>query len=433
VTAADQRAPVVIIGAGAIGLCTAFYLRQAGREVIVVDRAAVGAGSSWGNAGWVCLSHSAPVPAPGVIAHAVRSIGRPHSPLYLRPELSLDFARWMWNFWRSCSARRFASSYRALAEFAAPAFDLFDEISRAGVDTTLTRPGLVHAFLTPGEAERTLQVQREFASIGYTVPTAPVTGPAVRDLEPSLSSEVAAGYVIEDEGLLNPGAFTAALAKTLIEQGVQVIEHSAVIGFRTDSQGVCSVRLAETELACSAVVVAAGTWSADLLSQLGIALALQAGKGYSFSVNLANPPTKPIYFGDKHIVASPVGGQTRFAGTMEFSGNNRHLEWRRIVSIAEASKAYLGSWFDNPDDLVGRISEPWVGGRPMLPDGLPVLDRLPGLQNAFLSTGHGMLGITLAPASGRSLASYVVTGSRPTELTPFQFARISGGRRTARP
>jgi glycine/D-amino acid oxidase-like deaminating enzyme len=425
VSSANGPAPIVIIGAGAIGLCTAFYLRQAGRDVVVIDRAAVGAGSSWGNAGWVCLSHAAPVPGPGVIANALRSIGRPNSPLYLRPELSPQFARWMWHFWRSCSPRRFSASYRALAEFVAPAFDLFDELSSAGIDTTLTRPGLMHAYLSTAEAERTLAVQREFASIGYSVPTAPVTGNTVRELEPSLSGRVAAGYVIDKEGVLNPGIFTAEVAKRLTEQGVQIIEHSPVIGFRELHGRVTSVRLAETEVRCSAVVVAAGTWSADVLSHLGIVLPLQAGKGYSFSVNVANPPTRPIYFGDKHIVASPIGGQTRFAGTMEFSGNNRHLEWRRIVSIAEASKSYLGDWFDKPDDLVGQITEPWVGGRPMLPDGLPVLDALPDLSNVFLSTGHGMLGITLAPASGKSLASYVVTGCRPTELSPFRLARLA--------
>jgi D-amino-acid dehydrogenase len=218
------------------------------------------------------------------------------------------------------------------------------------------------------------------------------------------------------------------LAKTLVEQGVRVVEHSPVNGFNVRDGRVETVQLLDSELACSQVVITAGTWSAEILGKLGLTLPLQAGKGYSFSIQLPEAPRRPMYFGDKHIVSSPIGGQTRFAGTMEFSGNNRHLEWRRIVSIAEASKPYLGEWFDRPDDLIGRISEPWVGGRPMLPDGLPVLDRVPALSNAFLSTGHGMLGITLAPASGKSLASYVVTGNRPSELTAFGFERIPGVR-----
>jgi len=334
----------------------------------------------------------------------------------------------MWHFWRSCARPRFERSYAAVAEFAAPSFEQFDELSAAGVATTLTRPGLVHAFLSQDEAERTLAGQRRHIESGYDVPATPLIGPAVQALEPTLTSQVAAAYLVAGEGVLNPGAFCASLAKTLIEQGVRVIEHSPVVGFRLRGSELTAVRLVDAEVACSEVVVTAGTWSADVLARLGLAVPLQAGKGYSFSSSLPNPPRRPMYYGDKHIVSSPIGGQTRFAGTMEFSGNNRHLEWRRIVSIAEASKPYLGDWFDRPDDLIGRISDPWVGGRPMLPDGLPVLDRVPSTSNAFVSTGHGMLGITLAPASGKALASYVATGSRPAELMPFGFGRIPGVR-----
>jgi glycine/D-amino acid oxidase-like deaminating enzyme len=88
----------------------------------------------------------------------------------------------------------------------------------------------------------------------------------------------------------------------------------------------------------------------------------------------------------------------------------------------------LGEWFERPDDLVGRISEPWVGGRPMLPDGLPLVDRLPNLSNAYVSTGHGMLGVTLAPESGRALSEFLATGARPAGLRPFAIDRLPGVR-----
>lgn len=427
----EPSAPVVVVGAGVIGLCAAFYLCQAGRDVVVVDRAAIGGGSSWGNAGWVCLSHSAPVPGPGVIRDALASIGRPDSPLYLRPELSVEFTRWIWHFVQSCTTTRFARSYQALAALAAPAFERFDELRSAGVETTLSRPGLVHAFLSGDEARRTMVTQRRWQSVGYALPAQPLTGPAVRQLEPSLTAQVAAAYLVEGEGVVNPGALTAGLAAYLTGRGARVLTETSVAQFRTTDGRVSAVDLGGEWLECSAVVVAAGTWTSDILARLGVRLPLQAGKGYSFSVELPTPPQRPMYLGDKHIVASPIGGRTRLAGTMEFSGNNRHLEWRRIVSIAEASKAYLGSWFDRPDDLVGRISDPWVGGRPMLPDGLPLVDRLPHLDNAFVSTGHGMLGMTLAPESGRTMARFLVTGARPAELRPFAIDRLPGVRAAA--
>jgi len=174
---------------------------------------------------------------------------------------------------------------------------------------------------------------------------------------------------------------------------------------------------------CDNVVVAGGTWSAEVLARLGVRVPMQAGKGYSFAVDLATAPTRPIYLGDKHVAVSPIGARTRIAGTMEFSGNNRRLDWRRVEAIAHASRDYLGHWFDTADDLMGLIDNPWVGGRPMLPDGLPLVDRLPAVENAYAATGHGMLGVTLAPSTAAALQEFMATGTRPGVLEPFRFDR----------
>ncbi|CAM5386491.1 D-amino acid dehydrogenase [Streptomyces alboniger] len=148
--------------------------------------------------------------------------------------------------------------------------------------------------------------------------------------------------------------------------------------------------------------------------------------GYSFSVDLKPAPRHTLYFGERRAVASPIGATTRIGGTMELSGNNNRLDWRRVVAVALASRHYLGPWFDDPDDLVGLIRDPWVGGRPFLPDGLPVIDRVPGHDNVYAATGHGMLGVTLGPATGHRLAEFVRTGRRPEELAPFRFDRLRG-------
>ena len=133
-------APVVVVGAGAVGLAAAHYLAKAGVPVEVVDRAAVGSGASWGNAGWVCASHSAPIPAPGVTRYVLRSLGRPGSPVYLRPSLDPALARWALRFWRNCRRAQFARGYAALAELNRRTFDMFDALRGAGVETTLRRP-----------------------------------------------------------------------------------------------------------------------------------------------------------------------------------------------------------------------------------------------------------------------------------------------------
>ncbi|MGW0654550.1 NAD(P)/FAD-dependent oxidoreductase [Streptomyces umbrinus] len=416
--------PVVVVGGGVVGLCTAYYLAVAGVPVEVVERRGLGSGVSRGNAGWVCLSHSTPVPAPGVVRYALRSLGRPDSPLYLRPLPDPAFVRWLWRFWRSSTPAAFRRGYAAIAELNQDTFDLFDGLREAGVDTTLTRPGMVHAFLSATEARHHLAVQREMADGRYPMPDDVTTGPQARLLDDALSSRVRAAYLVEGEGVVDPEAFARALGEALAALGVKVHENAEATGFRSSGGRVTALRTAQGEIPCSAVVVAAGMRSPGLLRALGSPLPLQAGKGYSFSVDLDPAPRHTLYFGERKAVASPIGGTTRIGGTMELSGNNNRLDWRRIVAVALASRHYLGRWFDDPDDLVSLIRDPWVGGRPFLPDGLPVIDRVPGAENAFAATGHGMLGVTLGPVTGHRLAEYIRSGRKPEALEPFRFDRL---------
>jgi D-amino-acid dehydrogenase len=423
-----MTAPVVVLGGGVVGLCTAYYLAEAGFAVEVIERRGLGSGVSRGNAGWVCLSHSTPVPAPGVVRYALRSLGRPDSPLYLRPLPDPAFVRWLWRFWRSSTPAAFRRGYAAIAELNRTTFDLFDGLREAGVDTTLTRPGMVHAFLSAAEARHHLAVQREMADGRYPLPDDVTTGDEARLLDDALSPGVRAAYLVEGEGVVDPEAFAQGLGQALAAAGVKVHENAEAVGFRT-TEGtaggqVTAVRTNLGEIPCEAVVIAAGMRSSALLGALGHPLPLQAGKGYSFSVDLDPAPRHTLYFGERRAVASPIGGTTRIGGTMELSGNNNRLDWRRVVAVALASRHYLGRWFDDPDDLVGLIRDPWVGGRPFLPDGLPVIDRVPGHDNAFVATGHGMLGVTLGPVTGHKLTEYVLTGRRPEALKPFRFDRL---------
>ncbi|MFG2469293.1 NAD(P)/FAD-dependent oxidoreductase [Streptomyces canus] len=418
--------PVVVVGGGVVGLCTAYYLAAAGLPVEVVERRGLGSGVSRGNAGWVCLSHSTPVPSPGVLRYALRSVGRPDSPLYLRPLPDPAFLRWLWRFWRSSAPATFRRGYAAIADLNHDTFDLFDGLREAGVATTLTRPGMVHAFLSAAEARHHLAIQREMAEGHYPMPDDITTGDEARLLDGALSSKVCAAYLVEGEGVVDPEGFARGLGEALAAAGVKVHENTEVTGFRSGAGRVTALRTDRGEIPCSAVVVAAGMRSPALLRELGHRLPLQAGKGYSFAVDLDPAPRHTLYFGERRAVASPIGTTTRIGGTMELSGNNNRLDWRRIVAVALASRHYLGRWFDDPDDLVSLIRDPWVGGRPFLPDGLPVIDRLPGRENVFAATGHGMLGVTLGPATGHRLAEYIRTGRRPEVLAPFGFDRLRG-------
>jgi D-amino-acid dehydrogenase len=414
----------VVIGGGIIGLACAYELAVAGRRVHVIDRAPTGSGASTGNAGWVTLSQSVPVPSPGSVRDALRSAGRPESPLYVRPVWSSSLARWLWRFRRYSTPAAFAHGAAALGALAERSFEVYDEWAKNGVTTSLHSPGLLHAFLDEQEALRSLRVAADVAEGRYDVPDVLLGGAEARRLEPALAAPVRAAYLVEDDGLVDPRTLVASLREQVIRLGGTVQDRTELSRPRVEAGRVRSVRAGRDELDCGDVVIAAGAWSGRWLDALRAPVLIEAGKGYSFSVQLATPPRHPILLADRHVAVSPLPEATRIAGTMEFSGDNLRLDWRRIEAIAKASRHYLGDWFDAPDQLMGLIRDPWVGARPMLPDGLPLVDRVPGLDNAYVATGHGMLGVTLAPATGAALAELMTTGTPPALLAPFGLRRL---------
>ncbi len=420
-------APTVVVGGGIIGLASAYELARSGRPVHVVEKTPVGRGASVGNAGWVTLSQCFPVPSPGSVRVALKSTGRADSPLYVRPAPSSRLAKWLWQFGRHTTPRAFQRGTAALGAFAEHSMDLYEKWGADGVDTSLQHPGLLHAFLDEQEAVSSLRLQASTAAGRYKVPDAPLPTADAQRIEPALSDEVTAAYLVPGEGLVDPRALVASLVAKVRDLGGCIEEQTGVSGLRTEGGRVVAVETEHGAIDCANVIIAAGAWSADLLGRIGCPVLLQSGKGYSFSVDLPIPPRHPILLHDKHVAVSPLGDTTRIAGTMEFSGNNLRLDWRRIEAIARASRHYLGSWFTETDDLVGLIKDPWVGGRPLLPDGLPLIDRVPTYRNAFVATGHGMLGVTLAPVTAAALAQYLDTGQRPDALEPFSFARLHRG------
>jgi D-amino-acid dehydrogenase len=155
---------------------------------------------------------------------------------------------------------------------------------------------------------------------------------------------------------------------------------------------------------------------------LGVRLPMTAGKGYSFSVTSTREPSSPMYLIETKAGVTPMGGRVRIAGTIEFSGLNAYRDPRRIEALKLAARGYLPSLdWTTP-------AEEWTGMRPMCPDGIPVLDRVPGFENAYLATGHSTLGITLAAVTGAHMANFVSTRTAPPELRPFRFPSYFGSR-----
>jgi D-amino-acid dehydrogenase len=420
---------IAVVGGGVIGLSVAYYLSRAGAEVVLCERGTLGRGCTWGSAGWISPSESAPVVGPQAIRQALHSVGRPASPLYLRPTLDPGLYRWLLQAIRYCHSAAAARGLRAVAELGRPTFELYDELERAGLAADMTSHGLLHIFSRPRPAARSLAAAAVMRHYGYTVPDGLLTRTELHELEPALTRRAQAGYLIGKERHVDPARLTAGLAGLARKSGAEIWEHAEVRRLDCTAQRVQAVVTGHGPLPVASVILAGGASCGTLLRPLGIRLPLTAGKGYSFLRRLRTLPRRPIHLGDIKVAVTPFARGLRIAGTMELSGNNETLRHTRAKAIAHGTAQYFDGWDELEPDGAGReLEELWVGRRPLTPDGLPILDRVHPFENLFIATGHSMLGITLAPASGKAMAGYILSGKRPGLLEPFRLRRFTSAR-----
>ena len=417
---------IAVVGGGVIGLSVAYYLSQAGADVALYERGMLGQGCTWGSAGWISPSESAPVVGPQAIGQALHSVGQPASPLYLRPTLDPGLYRWLVQAIRYCNSAAAARGLRAVAELGRPTFELYDELERAGLAADMTSRGLLHVFSRPRPAARSLASAAVMRHYGYIVPDDLLNGTELAELEPALSRRAQAGYLIGNERHVDPARLIAGLAGLARKSGAEIWEQAEVRRLDRTARQVRAVVTGDGPRPAASVILAGGASCGTLLRPLGIRLPLTAGKGYSFLRRLRTLPRRPIHLGDIKVAVTPLARGLRIAGTMELSGNNETLRQSRARAIARGAAQYFDGWDELEPGCNGHEPEElWVGRRPLTPDGLPILDRVEPFENLFVATGHSMLGITLAPASSKALADFVVSGKRPEVLEPFGLRRFA--------
>jgi D-amino-acid dehydrogenase len=413
---------VVVIGGGVAGLCAAYYLRQDGVEVTILEASKVGSGASWGNGGWLCPAQAGPLPEPGLTWYGIRSLLDRSSALYFQLSKLPQLTPWLLRFMTYCNARDHEHGVEALASLGHDVFDLVDEMRADGIDFELHRMGMLVAAREPETAREELSKLKPMQAFGYDLPDDILGEAELHEIEPALADGVAGGFQVRQHWHVRPDSFTAGIATKLRDMGVEIVEGAEVSSFAVASGRVASVRTTTSEYAADAFLLAAGSWTTPLAKMIGVRFPMQAGKGYSFFVKPGVIPTHSILLADVHVGCTPLGEEMRIGGTMEFSGLNTDLDERRISDIVTAARASFQPW-KTPD-----IEQKWAGMRPITADGLPVLDRT-ALANTYVATGYAMQGVTLAPPAGKAMAQYITTGTRPSLLEPFQLERLQGLRR----
>ena len=410
---------VLVIGGGVIGLCCAFSLHRRGFEVTLAEARRPGGGASAGNGGWVCPSLSAPVPGPGMLAKSPRWMLRPDSPLLVRPGWDPSFWAWLVSFARHCNRRDHLRGLAAVAAMASSSAPQFRRLEEAGVSFEAHHQGLLLLFLSRAAAEEEMAVLGRVRALGLAVPTL-LEGGALSQVEAATGGLPAAGIITPEDFHIRPESFAAGLSRWLEQAGVRMLTETPVTGFEMDrGRAVAAVAANGERLAAEAFVLAAGVDSPILSRQLGSPIPLRGGRGYSVTFARSSPTlAHAIYLSEARVAISPYEDGVRVLGTMELGTDTASVNQGRVTAMLRAPARYL------PDLDLAEPSEPWAGSRPMVPDGLPVIGPLRGAANVIAATGHAMLGVTLAPATGELVADMLAGGPLPAFTDAFSPLRF---------
>ena len=402
-------ARAVVVGAGMVGLATAWHLQEHGVQVTVVDRTGVAAGSSWGNAGYLTPAKTTPLADPSLWTYGPRALVDPDAALHVPFRFDLRLWSFLVRFAGHGTMRAWHRTMAALTPINQLALAAFDELSDSGVHSPTRTGPFVVAFTAEREAEGFVAEMSRVAGHGQDIPLERLDHP--QTLAPQLSGAVQVAYRLDGQRFIEPGPFVESLGEAVLARGGDL--RTGVRAVAVDHQSSPGVVLDSGErLAADSVVVATGAWLPELVRPLGVRVPVHAGRGYSFTVATQPPPQHPIYLPTQRIACTPYQDRLRIAGTMEFRRPDEALQPRRIQAMVNQARALLAGV-----DLEQRQDE-WVGARPVTPDGLPLVGatRVPGV---YVAGGHGMWGIVLGPATGRLLAEQIVTGRRDAVLAPF--------------
>lgn len=403
---------VLVCGGGIVGLCTAYYLAREGCAVTIVERHAESAHDhcATGSSGYVSPSHVIPLAAPGMVWKGLKWMLNSRSPFYIQPRLDTDLMRWGWLFWRASNRRRVERAAPILRDLCLLGRQLFEELDDLTAGRAeFRKDGLLNLCRTQQGLDHEAHGLARLANeLGVEARVLDAAQTAALGLGVKLAIAGAVYFPIDAH--LAPARFCTALASLLKEMGVRFQWSTTIYGWRVAESRIAAAHTTAGDLVADEFVLTGGSWSAGMLAGLGLRMPLQAGKGYSLT--LPSPRfriTKPFILTERRIAVTPMGDTLRFGGTMEIAGHNDRVRPERIEQIQAGVMTFLPEF--TPADFSGV--KPWFGYRPVSPDGLPYLGRFGRVRNLTAACGHAMLGVTLAPSTGRIVAE-VIAGKKPS-------------------
>lgn len=413
-----QNKNVLVIGAGVIGVACAHALQQKGFSVTLADGNDPGTGCSFGNAGNVSPGAVVPYSVPGSLRKIPAWLLDPVGPLAIRPRHFPRFVPWGIRWLQASQVERALQVSRAMRLLHADSLARYGKLlAPTGHGNLVQTSGQLYVSRVPLKAHGTQleRFMREAAGVRFEF----VEGGALRDVEPALSPDYCSGLLLPDNGnCINPHRLVQVLFEAAVGYGVEFVR-APVQRFNVVDGRVRGVVFEGGETrAFDQIIVAAGAWSGRLLAQLGVSVPLEAERGYH--ITLTDPgvvPRMPVTNKDFSFATAPMEMGLRLAGTAEYAGLDAPPDWRRATILLNHAKGMF------PGVRTVEYSR-WMGSRPALPDGLPVLDHTPGFENVLLAFGNAHFGLTAAPRMGELVAA-LASGENPgIDLRPFSVRRF---------
>lgn len=407
----------VVIGAGIVGISAALFLQRDGHRVTVIDERGPGEGTSKGNASVLAIESCIPVATPGVVWDVPGYLRDPLGPLAIRWSYLPKIAPWLMRFIAASKPERVEEISIALRSVLTQALAAHKTLAAAaGEPGILHETGWLAIFETDKKFESykwDLELQRRRG-----VPFQVLPAEEIRQFEPSLQPIIKhAVYYPENAYAANNYRLVTLLAADFARNGGTILREK-VTGFGFGASGPNEVVTSNGRHAADQVVVAAGAWSKHLTAQLGHKVPLDTERGYH--VTLPQPgkmPRMPLYAGDSSFAITPLEIGLRFAGTVELGGLEAAPDYRRAEILMKHGRRLFGELNET-----GRSD--WMGFRPSMPDSLPVISRGTRWANTYFGFGHGHVGLTLGPVTGRLIADLAAGRDPGLDMRPFRIDRF---------
>lgn len=410
-----ERCEVAVVGAGAVGVATALWLRRQGYQVIVLERDAVAAGASYGNAGTFAPYGCMPIAQPGLFKDIPRLLFSPDSPFVIRWSRLPRLMPWLLRFLDQCRPQNFQRNATALAQLLQHTYEgyapLLDEAPAA--NRHLRHKGCIYAYAS--------QDSLRAADAGYAlrerfgIPQQRLGREELEALEPALAGKSVGGILFpESSHLDDPQRFFEDLAAPLLAEGA--LHFNAVERLSRQRNGLQLDCADGQRLLADRVVLCGGAWSAALARQVGDRIPLDTERGYHLEFDLDDTllerPCCPV---ESAFYMTPMAGRLRVAGTVELGSIRDAANPQRFDYLEQRVRRVLG--------LRAPVARRWLGFRPSLPDSLPVIGASPNEPRLIHAFGHQHLGLTLAGATGQ-LVAQILDGRAPDWLDSFSARRF---------